>query len=386
MSQLLADLDNASEVLRHQRMHVMRVGLRYVAEQSHLLADQDPNNYSYVSHGTLSRIERSQGQWFRTSVDTGILQALTKILWGGDYARFLRDTGLHLPLPLYEPRDQTGQAPSVSVPYHLEGETPSLYQRDRRLLDQPPIHVDFLFQQTSVHMLPILAPGQIVGCRRSSGAEPGQLVVLRLATGLTLAWCSGDQEFVTESRQQTYQLGEGEHVYGVVTHLQPHRPDVRELTQADYGGQLPQGLASALEEAAQHAEHVVALTVPCPRDLQEQLRSEARRLGLTQQKYLQVALEHLLERYQHALADLPDPLWRPRSSDPNLTTRVPVNLYAAIKSLKDAARNRADRRDKPTLAGMVLLAYRQILDVTGQKHAEGAMGHGNHPQGRSTKP
>jgi len=386
MSQLLADLDNASEVLRHQRMHVMRVGLRYVAEQSHLLAEQDPNNYSYVSHGTLSRIERSQGQWFRTSVDTGILQALAKILWGGDYARFLRDTGLHLPLPLYEPRDQTGQAPSVSVPYHLEGETPSLYQRDRRLLEQPPIQVDFLFQQTSAHMLPILAPGQIVGCRRSSSAELGQLAVLRMATGLSLAWCSGDHEFVTESRQHAFHLGEGDCVYGIVTHLQPHRPDVRELIQADAGGQLPLGLASALEDAGQHAEHVAALTVPCPRDLQEQLRSEARRLGLTQQRYLQVALEHFLERYQHTLADLPDPLWRPRSSDPNITTRVPISLYEAIKVLRDAARNQADRPDKPTLAGMVILAFRQILAVTGQRHADDAMGHGNHHQEGSTKP
>src|SRR5690606_38063237 len=118
---------------------------------------------------------RSQGQWFRTSVDTGILQALAKILWSGDYARFLRDTGLHLPLPPYEPRDLTGEAPSVSVPYHLEGETPSLYQRDRRLLEQPPIQVDFLYQQTSTHMLPFLAPGQVVGCQRSSSATLGQL-------------------------------------------------------------------------------------------------------------------------------------------------------------------------------------------------------------------
>lgn len=91
---------NASEAIRHQRREVRGVGLRYVAQQTARLAAADPENYAPVSHGTLSRIERSAGEWFTTGLDIRVMQALVEVLWGGDYATFARDTGLRLPLPL----------------------------------------------------------------------------------------------------------------------------------------------------------------------------------------------------------------------------------------------------------------------------------------------
>ncbi len=364
---------NASQALRHQRRIVKGVGLRYVADQSRALAEQDPTRYSYVSHGTLSRIERSQGAWFRTNVDMGMLEALVQILWNGNHHAFANDTGLQLVFPHNTQLAADRPTPTVELPYYLEGEHPSLHQRRRRLHEAPDQHADFLYQHHSHDMEPAVSTHHLLTCQHATHAPAGQLAVLQRTTGLTLAWSAGNDTYLTEQNSDPLPLTRNESVYGIVVALRPHRPDLDRSrsrgTEAD--DEARQELTDLLaQNAPRQREPMKPLTISCPAQLQEALRDEARRLRIPLQVYQETAIEGLLNRYRADASQLPDPLVRPNSDDPNFTARMPTNLLARLDAFVTNVRQITTRTDRPTKAAVVLLAYRQLLTATRETEAE----------------
>lgn len=362
--------DKASVALRHQRRDIKRVGLRYVAEQSRALAKQDPTRYSYVSHGTISRMERSKGAWFRTNFDMGMIQSLIQILWNGDHHAFAHDTGLQLIFPHQTQPEADPPAPAVILPHYLEGERPSLYQRRRRLHQAPDHHADFLYQHHSHDLEPTIPAHQLLACQHATTVPAGHLAVLQRATGLTLAWSAGNDTYLTERNPDPTPLNENESVYGIVVAIQPHRPD---LTPAHAipspGSGLGEGPRQDLttliaQRTPRQKEPSKPLTISCPRAFQDELRAEARRLQIPLQTYLETALEGFLDHYQPNLMDLPDPITRSQPHDPNFTARIPTSLLTRLKQFTKQVHQIETRSDSPTKAAIVLLAYRQTLEAT----------------------
>lgn len=214
-----------SRAIRARRRDVLGVGLRYVAQQTDRLAKSDPEHFAPVSHGTLSRIENSQGEWFTHNVNVRLVQSLVQVLWGGDYQAFVADTGLPLPLPLYAHQLPPAQPPQI--PYHLEGERPSLYVRDRRAVSPPYPGVEFALGAVSNSMAPVVHAGQVMWCTRDTQPEPGRIAVLLREHGLEAAWALGEGEYATERARQAFRLGHGESVFGTVAYLEPFDPNTR---------------------------------------------------------------------------------------------------------------------------------------------------------------
>lgn len=163
---LVSPSEKAGRIIRRQRLstRVAKSGNRLPGPMSlrdlvALLAELeqlDPYLYRAYSRVTQTRIENGGADYILEKMsDPRMLNALIKILWGGNVAAFEADTGIALPaLSMLR----------SGVPTYVEGQPRSGFVE--RI--PPPYPCDFVLRITASDLSPMLVPGQLIGLVRPS--------------------------------------------------------------------------------------------------------------------------------------------------------------------------------------------------------------------------
>lgn len=186
------------------------------------LAAADPERFARTSHSLIWELESNDDSYPATrAISPGKIRSIVEIIYGGDMSRFLRETGyagvgLH-----YEPSEDAPAGSVAEVPFYLELERPKDKGWDRF---RPPLApgVDFLVECRLSRMRPLLPPGMVAYCGLREDVAAGEIAVLLTAReGLVFAAHMGNGQYTHVSTQEVFQLGQDDHVYGVVQWIKP---------------------------------------------------------------------------------------------------------------------------------------------------------------------
>lgn len=186
------------------------------------LAASDPERFERASHSLLWELEtKGDGYVASRAIGPAKIRSIVEIIYKGDTARFLRETGyagigLH-----YEPSEDAPAGAQAEVPFYLEMERPNERHWDRFRPSIAP-GVDFLIEIRLSRMRPLLPPGMVAYCGLREDVGAGEIAVLLTAReGLVCAAYVGNGQYSHVTTQEIFQLGVDDRVYGVVQWIKP---------------------------------------------------------------------------------------------------------------------------------------------------------------------
>lgn len=188
---------------------------RRIEELSAELAEQDDQRYEKLTRTVLWSMETGGADYIlKRRISPGKIRALIQILFDGNTAKFVQDTGI----VITDIDTQVGEPARADVPLYLERERPDQARRFVR----PAVAVDFVLEVRTSRMEPVLAPGALTYCLKLQSARAGEVAILNLPEeGLILATALTGNRFRYERTQRTFPLPEGGSVYGVVEWTKP---------------------------------------------------------------------------------------------------------------------------------------------------------------------